>query len=394
MVAGTGMSQNPSASVAAQEAVTMAMQKLGGQPPSLALVFSSIQFNQELLITELARHLPPTTQLVGCSDAGEITELGPQKKSVAIMLLATPGITVATAASALITADAKDTSRMAGKIVTQQLIQLLGGDPTVLCLLSDGLIGDGSEMMHGVTDVMPQRHGLIGGAAGDDFYFRKTYQYFRNEVRSSHLLGIGLRGAVKVGVAQAHGWRNLGITKQITKAKGNVIYEIDGQPAVNFYEEYFGKDNVDKLRRESLARLAITYPLGIAVTDPQGVRTWLVRCPLSVDEQGALHCGAAIPNNTTVDLMIGGHEEVLQAAKTATQSAMSQLSGAAPKAVIVFSSIARSRLLGFHASDELQAIVDAVGKGVPIIGCNTYAEFGPDFSYQNESIAVMILGEA
>jgi hypothetical protein len=394
LLASTGVSQHPSADVAAQQAVAAAFKGLEGQQPDLALVFASVEYAQDQMLAEIKRQLPPTTQLLGCSAAGEITENGFHKKAVAIMLINTQGIKLATMLS---TADTEH-GQTAGQQFGKKLQQILETDPTVACFLTDGLTGDGAELVEGLHHALPGLTTVAGAAAGDDLFFRKTYQYYDGKVHSAKVTGFGLAGSIKAGVALAHGWQNVGMSKRITQVRGNKIIEIDGKPAVNFYETYFGKDNVDKMRRESLARLAITYPLGVRAGESD---VWLVRYPLSVDEHGALQCGAAIPNGAAVDLMLGGRDQLIKAAKDAATEAMAQLGGTKPKAAIVFDSVARSRLLGLHIHDELEAVQAVIGEDVPTIGFASYAEFGPalaekgvtNISYQNESMAILLLGD-
>lgn len=395
LVAGTGMSQHPSADVAAQQAVSSAMKDLRGQQPDLALVFSSVEYGQDQLLAEIKRQLPPQTQIIGCSAAGEI--VGPvfYKKSVALLLLAMKDIKIATTVSIADTEHGQTAGQQFGK----KLQQLLETDPVIACFLTDGLVGDGSELVEGLHHALPGFSTAVGGAAGDDLFFRKTYQYFNQEIHSSRVVGFGLSGRVKAGIALAQGWQNLGITKKITKVQGSKIISIDGQPAINFYETYFGKDNVDKMRRESLARLAITYPLGIRSHESD---VWLVRNPLSVDEHGGLQCGAAVPAGADVDLLLGGRDQLIASAKAAAMDALEQLGGAAPKVALLFDSVVRSRLLGMHVDDELEAVQSVIGEDVTIFGFGSYAEFGPvaaakgvaTISYQNESMAILLLGEA
>jgi hypothetical protein len=43
------------------------------------------------------------------------------------------------------------------------------------------------------------------------------------------------------GVALS-GWKSIGISRTITKSKKNLLYEIDGKPALEMYLRFLGED--------------------------------------------------------------------------------------------------------------------------------------------------------
>ena len=101
--------------------------------------------------------------------------------------------------------------------------------------------------------------------------------------------------------------------------------------------------------------------------------------------------------------MIGSREEAVKVAKEAAEKAMSELGGT-PKAVVIFNCIARNKLFGEHAGDEISAIQEAIGKNVPLIGFYTYGEQAPlggevrdikkcNSAFHNETVVICVLGE-
>ncbi len=394
ILSATGRSKHPDAAIAVNEAVTQAMSKLGNNPPSLALVFASVSYDQQRLLSSLRSALPAGVKVVGCSDAGEITENGPEKKSIALMLLSVPTLKIYTAVAGDIAADAE----AAGRDIATQIQTQAGGRPKVFFMMPDGLVGDGAAIVKGVQSVFGSTYRFVGGSAGDDFLFRKTYQYHGETVYSGTIVAVGIDGDIASGIGVRHGWKAFGITHKVTKAKGNIVYEIDHLPAISIYEEYFGKENSDLLKVGSLARLSLTYPLGMQVADSP---EWLIRDPLSVDDNGAITCAAAIPQGAEIQIMLGGKEEAIAAAEQAASQAMSELGAHVPKAIINFNCIARSRLFGLHASDETQAIINAIGPGTPLLGFYTYGEQAPlgdqmkscQTGFHNETAVILVLGE-
>ena len=113
-----------------------------------------------------------------------------------------------------------------------------------------------------------------------------------DEALSGSVVGVGLSGTFKLGVGVKHGWIPVGAPLKVTKSAGSVLHEIEGRPAISIYEDYFGEEEAQKLKEETLAKLAITYPLGMRIKDSEEM---LIRDPLTVDEHGSITCAAEIP---------------------------------------------------------------------------------------------------
>jgi hypothetical protein len=185
---------------------------------------------------------------------------------------------------------------------------------------------------------------------------------------------------------------------KVTKAVGGKLIEVDNRPALSIYEDYFGK-KAEELIKEPIARMAYTYPLGMSV---EGSPEFLIRDVIIANEKGEITCAAEIPEGSKIRLMLGDQEKAIQAAKEAAEGTLVQLKGAKPKAAFVFNCMARKKLLGARIGEEIAAIQNVLGKGVPLIGFYTYGEdaplggvLGPEcFSvFHNETMALVVLGE-
>ena len=186
---------------------------------------------------------------------------------------------------------------------------------------------------------------------------------------------------------------------KVTKSEGAVLHELDGKPAINIYRDYFGAEEAKKLQEETLAKLAITYPLGMTVA---GSDEMLIRDPITVDEKGSITCAAEIPEGSEIRLMIGSREEAVKVAKVAAEKAVEQLDGLPPQAVIIFNCIARSKLFGERSGEEISAIQEVVGAETPLIGFYTYGEQAPlggevrnmnkcNPAFHNETVVICVL---
>lgn len=396
--AGVGFADGADAYVAGTNAAQEALQKLGSDAADLAIVFASAEYDQQKML-EGVRSVTKDAVVVGSSTAGEITTEGPTKKhSVAVMLIASDTNRFYAGVGENIAAGARD----AGKRAAEAVKAAAGGETLKsFFMLPDVLVGNGAEIVRGVLDSLGAHFPVVGGASGDDFKFQKTYQYMNGTVYSGAVVGLGIAGNLKIGIGVKHGWIPVGAPQKVTKSAGSVLHELDGKPAIKIYEDYFGEAEAAQLKSETLAKLAITYPLGMKT---EGSDEMLIRDPITVDQNGSITCAAEIPEGAEIQLMVGSREEAVRVAKGAAENAMGQLEGAAPQAVVIFNCIARNKLFGEHAGDEIAAIQEAIGKEVPLIGFYTYGEQAPlggevrniercNPAFHNETVVICILGE-
>lgn len=392
-----GLSQGDDSYTVGANAAQDALDHLGAAQGDAVLVFSSVGYDQEKMLAGV-RSVTKGSVLVGCSTAGEITTEGPAKRhSVAVMAFKGEGVSFFAGVGENIAGGAAAAGKAAAEAVKQQAPN---GKLDAFIMLPDVLTGNGADIVRGVLQSLGEHFPVVGGAAGDDFEFKKTFQYLNDRVYSGAVVGLGLTGAFKMGIGVKHGWIPVGLPKKVTKSAGSVLHELDGQPAIKIYEEYFGPEQAAELKTETLAKLAITYPLGMRV---EGSDELLIRDPITVDEHGSITCAAEIPQGSEIRLMIGSREEAVKVAKEAATSAVAQLGGT-PKAVIIFNCIARNKLFGERSGEEIDAIQEAVGRETPLIGFYTYGEQAPlggevrninkcNPAFHNETVVILVLGD-
>jgi hypothetical protein len=388
--AGVGFSSNEKSKDAGIEAARQAL--AGLKNPDIIIAFSSISKDQKEVLSGI-REVNDKALLVGCSDAGQITNQGSSKGGLAVMAIASDTMNFIPGFGGNIA----DGAREAGQKLAKDIIGKTKDEIKAYMMFSDVLKGNGADIVRGIQDVAGENALIVGGAAGDDFLFKETYVYLNDEVIPSALVGVGITGKLSAGIGVRHGWIPIGLPKTVTKSHGAVLEELDGMPAINIYEEHFGK-KAEELKTEPLAIMAITYPLGMSV---EGSDELLIRAPITVDDKGAIICAAEIPQGAKIQIMLGSREDAIKAAKLAAESAVEQLKGKEAKAIIVFNCIARNKLFGRHASEEIREIQAIFGDTVPLVGFYTYGEQAPlggdmqrRFScFHNETCVIFAIGD-
>jgi hypothetical protein len=355
------------------------------QQPDLLVLFCSPHFAQEQVLLGI-RAVFPQAPIIGCSSAGEICQSGVDEASVVLMAL--QGLQVHLQSGGNIAEDALAAGRCLGERLSTVPAQLL-------LMLSDGLAGDGGAVVQGVRESLGKVVPVVGGAAGDEFLFEKTYQYCHDRVLTQTTVGAALSGDFIFGIGVRHGWEPVGLPMTVTKSRGHRLYELNGCPAVQFYEDTFG-EHFDHRRPEPLGKVGLLYPLGMSLPNST---EFLLRAAFSVEPDGALHYAADLPEGAEVCLMIGSVEGAIKAARIAAMEALSQMQGRTPTAALVFNCIARRKMFGRRAAEEIDAIRDIIGLRVPLAGFYTYGEIAPveglktnPTFFHNETVVILLLG--
>ena len=149
----------------------------------------------------------------------------------------------------------------------------------------------------------------------------------------------------------------------VTRAEGNVVYELNGQPAVDVFADSFGIN--EAVRLEAGTHHA-THSLGIC----ESTGRYSVRQVIGVASDSALVCASSIPEGVAVRWMAATPQDKATATRDAAQIAHDNLGAARPAAALVFPA---STDFGFHcpttAKHAWAALRDIVGHSTPIAGC-------------------------
>jgi hypothetical protein len=380
MKVGVGLSIKKDPALAVKEAARLAHFNIGGDKIDLAIVFSSINLSYFGLLKTITAYLGDIPA-IGCSGLAIISNEGIHKNGIIIMALKFPeGVYFSTAA---IKEMSSKTSLGAGEELGEKLLYGFKDVRRDLSIVfSDGLMQDGSSFLSGLQERLGKSFPLVGGCASDNLAFKKTYVYYNQEMLSDAACGILLGGRFNFGIGVKHGWKPLGKPRQVTKSYAGIVYEIDGKPAVNIYEDYFACD-LANLKKE-LKRISTLYPIGIYL---EGEAEYLLRNLIAIQDDGSLLFQGSVPVNSQIRLMIGTKESCLLATRQALEEVKNGLLGHKSNFVLVFDSVSRYILLGRGAQEELKIIKEILGADTQIIGLYTYGEQAPLKSINYQGMA-------
>jgi hypothetical protein len=241
-------------------------------------------------------------------------------------------------------------------------------------LLSDGLNVNGSELVSGLVSTIGSSIPLTGGLAGDGADFAETLVGGDCAPQSRIVVGLGFYGrAIRIGHGSAGGWDLFGPYRQVTRSDGNVLFELDGEPALDLYERYLGPED-----SKGLPGSALLFP--IQVHDTEQPDSAVVRTVLAVDrEKRSMTFAGDVPQGWTAQLMRGNFDRLAEGAADAARQARGGLKVGADdhRLSILVSCIGRRLLMGQHICDETEAAGAELGTDTLRLGFYSYGEISP-----------------
>lgn len=334
---------------------------------TLILMFSAPEFiNEPGPIQELAK-MYPKSQIMGCSSSGEIsgTKINDHSISVAIAKFEKTPIKIA-----ITSVPNSEHSFEAGKFISSQLDT---EDLKGIFVLSKGLNINGSELVKGLNTINKSDVVITGGLAGDGNQFKQTWIIDNGKIFTDRVIGVGLYGDhIRISHGSKGGWDIFGTERHITRSKGNILYELDGNPALDLYKEYLGDKSA------GLPATGLLFPLAIRKSqeDPKQ----LVRTILGIDEKthGLIFAGD-MPMGYLAQLMRANFDRLITGAVDAGKLVLSKKPNIkkTPILLIAVSCVGRRLLLGERTEEEIESVLDLFPKGTQQVGFYSYGELSP-----------------
>ena len=306
------------------------------------------------------RRAYPKARLCGGSTAGEIA--GPHVMDGTIVATVVEFAKTRVEQASIDMAPGED-SRAAGT----RLAQALPKDGLAhVFVVSDGQNVNGSDLVRGMMSQLPAGVAVTGGLAGDGPHFRSTLTVADSGAGERRLVAIGFYGnAIKVGYGSLGGWDSFGPQRIITRSRGNVLFELDGQPALGLYKKYLGE------HAAGLPATGLLFPLAVR----SGEGSDLTRTILSVDEgEQSLTFAGDIPQGAMARLMKANFDRLVDGAHGAAQGAA--LDEPAELAILI-SCVGRKLVLKQRVEEELEAVQEVLGPQVAMAGFYSYGEICP-----------------
>ena len=336
--------------------------KLGAKA-QLVLLFGSPSCLKQTKWQDDIRRAYPNAHLLGCSTAGEIYGIEVTDETLVATAIAFEHTRLH--GSSLKLGDVSNSyqagEQLANSLPSESLVHVL--------VISDGQNVNGSELVAGLTQHLPPGVSLTGGLAGDGDRFQETFVLWDGPPESNTIAVIGLYGdRIKVGFGSLGGWDAFGPERLITRSTGNVLYELDDQPALALYKKYLGEHARD------LPASGLLFPLSLRT----GAGESVVRTILGVNEaEDSLTFAGDIPQGGHARLMKANFDRLIDGAVGAAQISYEAIGKTPPELALLISCVGRKLVLKQRIEEEVEGVQDVLGQGTVLAGFYSYGEISP-----------------
>ncbi|AFY40186.1 protein of unknown function DUF1745 [[Leptolyngbya] sp. PCC 7376] len=380
-----GHSVDPESQDAIEEILEQCQESLADLKPQAGILLAALDFDHELVLQEINQSFPGI-ELIGCTTDGEMSSiLGFEQGSLTLMLFCSDTVQIHAGVGHRTAEDAIAAAAEAVKQATDK-----STEEAKLCItlpasyIDAETVTSGEEILKGLNLVLGAQIPVVGGTAGDKSLFQKSYQFFGTEVLTDALPVLIFSGDLVYSFGAGCGWQTIGKKSIVTKSKENVVYEIDGKSAKDFYQQYIG--DVEPAKENPLA-----------VYTDEGDRHYL-RVPNLCDKKtGSITFLGNVPENSEIQLTEVSRDRIIEASRASFEMALDRYTGDKPEATLLFSCCCRRWVLGTRTKEEYQLVQNVLEKEIPSCGFYTYGEFSPlnpdgvNFFHQ-ETFVTLLLG--
>jgi hypothetical protein len=376
--AGVGMSRHHNPNVAGLEAAEQALEKADVDRPDFVFMFGSISYDQRSLVRAV-REATGGAPFTGCSAAGTINgdDADESNFSVVVTVISSDELHWTNG----IATGLEDDPRAVGTQVAEELLPHLSTDTLGLFVFPDGLTENFDHFIAGLEENLPsdQFLPLWGGGAGNNFNAEApTYQYCDDEVISGGVSYALLSGEAHTAWAISHSVIPIGGERVVTRSEENVIYEIDGKPAVEVLKEYLPEHALAADR--DWLRYAISLALSFKAPSYMKDEEYIVRgVPQLNLTDGSITVQTEVEEGTSIWFSSRDVEKITTGFDRMAAQIKEQLEGEKPELVFQFECVTRGQLM-FREQEKLRLLKrfrQSVGPEAPWVGFYTIGEIGP-----------------
>ncbi|MDA8156143.1 MAG: FIST C-terminal domain-containing protein [Actinomycetota bacterium] len=375
-VAGVGHSIRRNPSEAGREAALLALERAGVDKADFLFVFATVGYNQQTLIDSI-RKATSETPLSGCSGEGIITQEAVVETGFGVSVMA-----ISTSELRFHNASVRGIGRDCG-IAGQQLaldIRKFAAPDSIACFVfADGLSFNFDPF---VSAFEKNIHGgrwlpLFGGLAADNWTLQKTFQYHNGDVFSDGISCALMSGKGDVAWGVNHGCMPVGSELKITRCKGNVIYEVDGTPALDVLRDYLDEGWEKDWNKTSLNLcLGLRAPEGLRKDYSEHIIRYMMK---KADREGSVTIQSDVCEGDSIWIMRRDKELITEGLKATAGSINEKTRTKRPDFVLQFDCVGRGRVV-FREQEKIEmirAMQRKIGQDIPWAGFYTYGEIGP-----------------
>ncbi|GLR19092.1 FIST signal transduction protein [Portibacter lacus] len=351
----------------------------------LVLAFGNRFLLENPNVYEEIKEVYPESQVVFGSTCGDITANSVHEEAISLTAIEFEKSNFVIKTSNVLNSE-RDSYKTGNELIKQFPTEGL----KFIYVISDGSFINGSQLAKGMNSGIESNVLITGGLTGDEARFEKTLASYNENPKQGEIVAIGFYGETLEVTFSIHGgWTPFGPERVVTKSESNILYELDGLPALDLYKKYLGE------KSEQLPGSALLYPLNVKSKDEDQS---IVRSILNIDEEkNAMILAGDIPENSIVQLMMTNVDNIANASERAARQAL-ELRKNEPELALLVSCIGRKLVLDQRVEEEIEEVVAVVGKSTTVSGFYSYGEIAPfhgenNCQLHNQTMTITLISE-
>jgi hypothetical protein len=372
-MAGVGYSEASDSEIAGREAATEALVQSGAERADFVFLFATDKHDPMLVHDAVRAVVGPTARIVGGAAMGIITpdHLGYEGQQVGVAVIS----------SDLVKIDVFSQGNLSeGEFAVGQALgrQIKGaafdGEPNLLLLydivkrrMSEGLsLNMATPLIAGMTEALGAWPRTAGGGMMGSLQWNPGFQLIDDAVAQQQAVAIVFHGGVRMDTVVMHGCRPSSGYHTITKADGNTVLELDGEPTLDVIARLVGDANTGDWR---------DYPLFITLGINNGDKfgeyredDYAVRLCMDVDHErkGLVFFGDDLTTGTVVQLMRRSVDSsyISQRAETLLRG----IDGRRPFLALYIDCAGRAASVCGSDGEEAEWVQQSIGAHLPLLG--------------------------
>ena len=369
---GIGNSSKTDGYDAGLEAANSVKEQLGKDDPDFVFVFSTIGYEHQDIIdavVEILGEIP----LSGVTFEGVIGREFADESMYAVQIVGFKSNTIQF--FNFQSSDAVNEPLQAGELIGKNVASVTQKGNRILFLFPD-FKANITRIFEGIEKhcTLP----FIGGASGDNLKFLQSYQFHNGEVFESSCCAVLMVGDFELMTIVTHGSEPLSDEHVITKCSGNIIYELDGKPALDIASEGLG----EKITPANITSAVSLLGIGFKTTQsPDFLSPYVVLAIHGFDfDNGSCIVPTVVTEGSKIQFMHRDPRSVLESAQSGAEKLSATLKSLdiTPELICQFDCAGRGKsIIGDDVYEGVAMVQNAFDNVVPWMGAFAFGEISP-----------------
>ena len=368
-----GYSELADSRLAGREAAAAALAQCGTGRADFVLLFTTDKHDPQLIHDAVRTVGGPSARIVGGGAMGIITpdRMGYDGQQVGVAVISATELKIDVFAEGGLPDNEFEVGRALGRQIEAATFD---GEPNLLLMydivkrhMTEGLsLNMAMPLIDGTTAALGEWPRTAGCGMMGSMQWNPGFQWIDNGIRQHNAMAVVFHGGVRMDTVIMHGCRPSSGYHTITKADGNVVLELDGEPTLDVIARLLGNPDTS-----DWSDYPLFITLGINNGDKFGEyreEDYSVRLCMDVDHQrkGLVFFGDDLTTGTQVQLMRRSVDSTYITERAA--ALLRGTEGRRPFLALYIDCAGRAASLCGSDGEEASWVQESIGAHLPLLG--------------------------